>query len=159
MRKMTKQEMTDLVQEHNLATLCTVDEDGSPYAVEFNYFLLGGDVCGLLKPRGNTARNIAGNARVCVKICRTDDACRAYRAVSCFGTGAFVQDPEMVLRGWDLLEERLKLPKGTYAPFKEKFERKRNKYPLFRMRIERMTGVTSLKKGETGSGASGGKRS
>ncbi len=155
MRKMTKKEMTDLVHEHNLATLCTVDQEGSPYAVEFNYFILGRDVCGLIKPSGKTGTNIKANNLVCLKICRTDEACRAYRAVSCFGTGAFVQDPEMVLRGWDLLEERLKLPRGTYAPYKEKFKRKRKKYPLFRMHIETMTGITSLSKEGTGTGATG----
>jgi len=143
MRKMKKKEMEDFIREHTWTTLCTVDTKGNPYAVEFTYFLLDGDIYGLLKPMGRTAANLAFNERVCLKMCRTDERCRSYIAVSCFGRGGFVQEPENVLRGWDLLEERLGLPPGTYDPFKERFRRKRKKYPLFRARVESMTGIAS----------------
>lgn len=143
MRKMNKKEMRELLNDHALATLCTVDAEDTPYAIEFNYFLMDGDICGLVKPGGTTARNIARNPNVCLKICRTDESCREYRAVSCFGRAAFVDDPGGVLKGWDLLEQRLKLPAGAYGKFKEKFQKKKRHYPLFRMKPERMTGVTT----------------
>ncbi len=145
MRIMNEKEMLDLLNTHTWATLCTVDEEGNPYAIEFNYFLMDGYICGLIKPNGMTAKNIANNPNVCIKICRTDDSCREFMAVSVFGKAEFVQDIEGVLKGWDLLEQRLKLPKGTYAKYKDKFLKKKNKYPLFRVKPEKMTGITSLK--------------
>ena len=148
MRKMNQKEIKDFINTHTWTTLCTVDREGNPYAVEFNYFLLNGYICGLIKPSGTTAKNIEGNPNVCLKMCRTDESCRQYQAVSVFGKGEFVQDEEGVIKGWDLLEERLKLPKGTYAKFKEKFLKKKNKYPMFRMKPEKMTGITSIGKRE-----------
>jgi nitroimidazol reductase NimA-like FMN-containing flavoprotein (pyridoxamine 5'-phosphate oxidase superfamily) len=145
MRKMIQKEIKDFINNHTWTTLCTVSAEGSPYAIEFNYFLLDSYICGLIKPNGTTAKNIAGNHSVCLKMCKTDDSCREFTAVSCFGKGEFVHDEDSVLKGWDLLEERLKLPKGTYAKFKERFIKKKNKYPMFRMKPEKMTGVTSVK--------------
>jgi len=144
MRKMTQKEISDFTDNHTWATLCTVSAEGNPYAIEFNYFLLGGYICGLIKPNGTTARNIAANQKVCLKMCRTDESCREFTAISAFGKGEFVHDEEGIIKGWDLLEERLKLPKGTYAKFKEKFMKKKNKYPMFKVKPEKMTGVTSV---------------
>ncbi len=146
MRKMNKKEINDFITNQTWATLCTVDAGGNPYAIEFNYFQLNGHICGLIKASGMTATNIENNPNVCLKICKTDESCREFQAVSCFGKGEYVDDPHGVLIGWDLLEERLKLPKGTYTHFKDKFLRKKNKYPLFWIKVEKMTGVTSLKK-------------
>jgi nitroimidazol reductase NimA-like FMN-containing flavoprotein (pyridoxamine 5'-phosphate oxidase superfamily) len=137
-------DIKSFINSHTWATLCTVSAEGSPYAIEFNYFLLDGYICGLIKPSGITAKNIDSNHSVCLKMCKTDESCREFTAVSCFGKGEFVDGPEGVLKGWDLLEERLKLPKGTYAKFKEKFIKKKNKYPMFRMKPEKMTGITSV---------------
>lgn len=148
MRKMKKSEIDDFINNHTWATLCTVGAEGNPYAVEFNYFLMDGYICGLIKPSGATAKNIEHNANVCLKMCKTDDSCREYLAVSCFGRGEFVQDIEGVVKGWDLLEQRLKLPKGTYAKYKEKFMNKKNKYPLFRLKPEKKTGITSFSQKE-----------
>lgn len=143
MRKMNKKEIKDFINTHTWATLCTVSAEGSPYAIEFNYFLLNGYICGLIKPNGTTAKNIAANPDVCLKMCRTDDSSREFTAASVFGKGEFVHDEEGVIKGWDLLEERLKLPQGTYEKYKEKFIKKKNKYPMFRMKPERMTGITT----------------
>ena len=146
MRKMNQGEIKDFVGNHTWTTLCTASAEGNPYAIEFNYFMMDGWICGLIKPKGTTAAHIAHNPKVCLKMCRTDDSCREFTAVSCFGRAEFVDDPEGVLKGWDLLEERLKLPKGAYTKYKEKFMRKKNKYPLFRAKIEKMTGITTVKK-------------
>lgn len=146
MRKIKASEIKDFINKHTWATLCTVDAGGNPYAIEFNYFLLDGYICGLIKPNGTTANNISNNPNICLKMCRTDESCRKFTAISVFGKGEFVQEEDGVIKGWDLLEERLKLPKGTYAKFKEKFMKKKNKYPMFRMKPERMTGITTIKK-------------
>jgi nitroimidazol reductase NimA-like FMN-containing flavoprotein (pyridoxamine 5'-phosphate oxidase superfamily) len=146
MKKMNQGEIKDFVNTHAWATLCTVSAEGKPYAIEFNYFLLDGFICGLIKPKGTTAAHIAHNPNVCLKMCKTDDSCREFTAASCFGRAEFVDDPEGVVKGWDLLEERLKLPKGHYAKFKEKFIKKKNKYPMFRMKPEKMTGITTSTK-------------
>jgi len=148
MRKITQKEIKDFVNQHTWTTLCTVDAEGKPYAIEFNYFLLDGYICGLIKPNGTTAKNISANPNICLKMCKTDDSCREFTAVSAFGKGEFVHDEEGVLKGWGLLEERLKLPEGTYSKFKEKFMKKKNKYPYFRMKPEKMTGITSIKRKE-----------
>lgn len=148
MRKMKQSEIKHFINEHTWATLCTVDAEGKPYAIEFNYFMLNGYICGLIKPVGMTAKNIEHNSNVCLKMCKTDDSCRQFTAVSVFGRGEFVRDDEGVLRGWDMLEERLKLPKGTYAKYKEKFLKKKNKYPIFRIKPERMTGITYIESKE-----------
>ena len=148
MRKMKLSEIKKFIHNHTWATLCTVTAEGTPYAIEFNYFLLDGYICGLIKPNGTTAKNIAENPNVCLKMCRTDESCRNFTAVSAFGKGEFVRNDEGVLKGWDLLEERLKLPEGTYLKFKEKFMKKKNKYPLFRMKPTKMTGITTMQKKE-----------
>ncbi len=143
MRKMKTSEIKDFIDRHTWTTLCTVDAGGNPYAIEFNYFLLNGYICGLIKPGGTTAKNIAANPSVCLKMCRTDESCRNFTAVSVFGKGEFVRDDEGVLNGWDMLEKRLKLPAGTYSKFKEKFTKKKNKYPMFRVKVMKMTGITT----------------
>jgi len=141
-------EIKEFIQGHTWATLCTVSEEGTPYAIEFSYFLLDGNICGLIKTSGITARNIANAPNVCLKMCRTDDSCREFTAVSVFGRGEFVHDEEAVLKGWDLLEQRLRLPSGTYSKFKERFMNKKKKYPIFRVKPEKMTGITTIKKEE-----------
>lgn len=148
MRKMIQKEIKDFINNHTWTTLCTVSAEDSPYAIEFNYFLLDGYICGLIKPNGTTAKNIAANPNICLKMCKTDDSSREFKAVSVFGKGEFVHDEDSVIKGWDLLEERLKLPKGAYTKFKEKFIKKKNKYPMFRMKPEKMTGITSVMRNE-----------
>lgn len=148
MRAMNQSEIKKLIKNHTWTTLCTVDAGGNPYAIEFNYFLMDGYICGLIKPSGTTAKNIKHNPNVCLKMCETDDSCREYQAVSVFGKGEFVQNEEWVIKGWDLLEERLKLPKGAYAKYKEKFLKKKSKYPIFKVKPEKMTGITSITKEE-----------
>ncbi len=146
MRKMTSKEIKQFINAHTWATLCTVGAERQPYAVEFSYFMLNGCICGLIKPNGMTAKNISSNPNVCLKMCRTDESCRKFTAISVFGKGEFVQEEDGVIKGWDLLEERLKLPKGAYAKFKEKFINKANKYPMFRVKPAKITGVTTAQK-------------
>lgn len=144
MRKMSQKEIKQFVDTHTWATLCTVGADGYPYAIEFSHFMLNGYICGLIKPSGLTAKNISNNPNICLKMCKTDDSCKNFTAVSIFGKGEFVHDDEGILNGWDLLEKKLKLPEGHYAKFKERFIKKKNKYPMFRMKPEKMTGVTTV---------------
>ena len=144
MRKMNQKEIKNLINRHRWATLCTVDPEGKPYAIEFTCFLMDDHVCGLINPRGTSAKNVKNNPNVCLKMCRTDGLCRQFQAVSCFGIGEFVDDRQTIARAWDLLESRLNLPEGTYKGQKEKFMDKRKKSPLFRMKPQKMTGVTSV---------------
>ncbi|MBE9581512.1 MAG: pyridoxamine 5'-phosphate oxidase family protein [Proteobacteria bacterium] len=142
---MKQKEMRNLINKHAWATLCTVDPEGKPYAIEFTYFLMDGYICGLINPRGATARNIRHGPNVCLKMCRADELCKEFQAVSCFGTGEFVDDREAIGRAWDLLERKLNLPEGAYHGHKGKFMDKRKKSPLFRMKPEKITGVTSTR--------------
>lgn len=145
MRKMKDNEIDALLEGFGWATLCMVDPDCRPYAIEFSYFLENGDLCGLVHPRGKAAECLASTQAVCVKICDSDAQCRQYRAVSCFGTAAFekLTDPADVARAWDKLEEQLRLKNGECSSYKERYLSSGKSLPLLRIMVSERTGVIS----------------
>lgn len=145
MRKMKDEEIDTLLQSFGWATLCMVDPEGRPYAIEFSYYIDHGDICGLVHPRGKTARCLAENQSVCVKICDSDAQCKNYRAVSCFGLAAFekLTKPEEVARAWDSLEAQLRLTDGEYSGYKERYLESGRALPLLRIMVNERSGVVS----------------
>ena len=145
MRKMKDNEIDALLEGFGWATLCMVDPDCRPYAIEFSYFLENGDLCGLVHPRGKTAECLTSTQAVCVKICDSDAQCRRYRAVSCFGIAAFekLTNPADVARAWDKLEEQLRLKNGEYSSYKERYLSSGKSLPLLRVMVSERTGVIS----------------
>jgi len=145
MRKMKDNEIDALLEGFGWATLCMVDPDARPYAIEFSYFLENGDICGLVHPRGKTAKCLALTQAVCVKICDSDGQCKRYRAVSCFGIAAFekLTNSDEVARAWDKLEEQLRLTNGEYSGYKKHYLETGKSLPLLRIMVSERTGVTS----------------
>jgi nitroimidazol reductase NimA-like FMN-containing flavoprotein (pyridoxamine 5'-phosphate oxidase superfamily) len=144
MRNMKDNEIDALLEGFGWATLCMVDPDARPYAIEFSYFLENGDICGLVHPRGKTAECLASTRAVCVKICDSDAQCRRYRAVSCFGIAAFekLTNPIDVARAWDNLEEQLQLKNGEYSGYKKHYLSTGKSLPLLRIMVSERSGVT-----------------
>lgn len=145
MRTMIDNEIDALLEGFGWATLCMVDPDLKPYAVEFSYFLENGDICGLIRPRGKTAECLGVSQTVCVKICDSDAQCKRYRAVSCFGIAAFekLTDPHDVAIALDNLEEQLCLKSGDYSVYKDRYLSSGKSLPLLRIMVAERTGVTS----------------
>ncbi|MBL4902072.1 MAG: hypothetical protein JKY62_05420 [Desulfocapsa sp.] len=145
MREMKDNEIDALLEGFGWATLCMVDPDARPYAIEFSYFLENGDLCGLVHPRGKTAECLASTRAVCVKICDSDAQCRRYRAVSCFGIAAFekLTNPVDVARAWDNLEAQLQLKNGEYSGYKKHYLSTGKSLPLLRIMVSERSGVTS----------------
>jgi len=150
MRKATPDEIDKLMDEFGWATLCMVDPDGRPYAIEFSYFLDNWAICGLVHPRGKTAACIKANPRVCVKICDSDAGCTNFRAASCFGTASFewISDPERIAWAWDSLQRQLGATNGKYDGYKQRYIASGRALPLLRIRVEERTGVTSSSSNE-----------
>jgi len=150
MRKMKDNEIDALLEGFGWATLCMVDPDSKPYAIEFSYYLENGDICGLVHPRGKTAECLGTSQAVCVKICDSDGQCRRYRAASCFGIAAFekLTDPDDVARAWENLEEQLCLKNGEYSGYKDRYLSSGKSLPLLRIMVEERTGVTSSPRDE-----------
>jgi nitroimidazol reductase NimA-like FMN-containing flavoprotein (pyridoxamine 5'-phosphate oxidase superfamily) len=146
MRKMNRIEKDRLLAEFGWATLCLVDPDGRPYAIEFSYFLDGEDICGLVHPRGRAAACLEKCNEVCVKICDSDPQCMNYRAVSCFGKAWFekLTTPEKVAWAWDLLEKQLGLENGKYTMYKQRYLKSGRALPLLRVMVEERTGITNI---------------
>lgn len=150
MRKMKENEIDALLDDFGWATLCMVDRDLKPYAIEFSYFLEHGNICGLVHPRGKAAECLSFTSSVCVKICDSDAQCKKYRAVSCFGIASFekLTNPEDVAGAWDKLEEQLKLTNGEYRGYKERYLKTGKSLPLLRIMVSERTGVTSSPRDE-----------
>ena len=145
---MTTEEIEELLAAGECTTLCMVDPDGKPYAIEFNYFLDHGDICGLVHPRGKTADCLAANPSVCAKVCNSDARRRSYRGVSCFGKAFYenLTDPDEVAWAWDSLEQQLNLTDGEYLIYKKCYLNSGRALPLLRILVEECTGVTSRPK-------------
>ena len=146
MRKINQTEIDQFLAGFGWATLCLVDPDGRPYAIEFSYFLDGEDICGLVHPRGRAAACLESNNNVCVKICDSDRQCKNYRAVSCFGKAWFenLTDPKKVAWAWDCLEAQLRLENGKYGIYKKRYLKSGRALPLFRVMVDARTGITNI---------------
>jgi nitroimidazol reductase NimA-like FMN-containing flavoprotein (pyridoxamine 5'-phosphate oxidase superfamily) len=140
MFKMKQEDMIALIERRKWGTLCSVCDDGTPYAIECTYFLMNGDICALINPRGKSSWNIARDPRVMFKICESDDLCERFQAISCFGIGEFVSDRNEISKAWDELEKRTGLQPGSYEKHKARFADPSVSSPLFKLKIEQMTG-------------------
>lgn len=140
MFKLTQDDIKALIERHTWGTIVTVNDDGTPYAIECTFFLINGDICSLINPHGTTARNIARDNRVLFKVCESDALSRQYQAASYYGKAEYVQDKDVLSNAWDVLEQRLNLEPGTYGVHKAKFVDPTKKSPLFRLKIEKITG-------------------
>ena len=72
MRVMTPEEMEKVIGRCNWATICTVDKDGMPYAVEATPFRMDGYHCFMINPRGGTWKNLRHNDNVLLKYTLAD---------------------------------------------------------------------------------------
>ncbi len=137
MRVMTADEMQAVVRRCNWATICTAAPDGTPYAVEATPFLMDGCHCFMINPRGGTWQNVRRNPRVLLKYTAASADLRAWAGVSCLGEGEFVVDAAAVREGWRLLgavmDEDYSRAADTFAGLKDRS-------PLFRVRVQEMTG-------------------
>jgi nitroimidazol reductase NimA-like FMN-containing flavoprotein (pyridoxamine 5'-phosphate oxidase superfamily) len=104
MRKMTEEEIWDLVTASNWATICTTTPEGRPYAVEATHFVTGRSLGFMINPRGRTMSNIEARPDVLLKITRAADDLSSWAGVSLFGTARRVTEPDAIAEGWRLLE-------------------------------------------------------
>ncbi len=165
MRVMTRQEMEDVIRRCNWATICTVTPEGFPYAIEATPFHMDGCHCFMINPRGVTWKNMLENHHVLLKYTLAHADLSVWAGVSCFGAGEFVFEAATVREGWRLLGRVMgadySRAAGTFAGLKDRS-------PLFRVRVEEMTGrcsaakegaldLGSFGKGSGGDGTAGGR--
>lgn len=140
---MTPEEMEEVIRQCKWATICTVSEDGSPYAIEATPFHMNGCHCFMINPRGGTWKNLRHNARVLVKYTLASADLGSWAGVSCHGTGEFVIDAGVMLEGWRLLGETLG---EDYSDARQRFVHCKDRSPLFQVRVEKVTGRCSAPK-------------
>lgn len=143
MRVMTPEEMETAIQRCNWATICTADPEGTPYAIEATPFRMDACHCFMINPRGGTWKNLRSNPRVLLKYTLTNKDLSLWAGISCHGKGEFLMNEEALLQGWRLLAEVM----GTdYSQAAATFCRCTDRSPLFRVRVESMTGRCSAGK-------------
>ncbi|MFH1060099.1 MAG: hypothetical protein V1797_15660 [Pseudomonadota bacterium] len=140
MRRMSANEVQAVVGRAKWATICAVDSSGRPYAIEATPFELDGDTCFMINPRGGVARCLNGNARVLLKYTLAAPDVSQWAGVSCQGVGRFDPAAEALRRGWAALGLRLGV---DYSAQAERFAAGKRHSPLFRVRVEEMTGRCS----------------
>lgn len=145
MRPMTHEEAQTVIRRCKWATICTVSENGAPYAVEATPFYMEGRHCFMINPRGGTWKNVRGGSRVLLKYTLTTDDLDFWAGVSCSGTGEFVLDSEALRQGWRRLGEVMG---ADYSEAARRFERLKDRSPLFCVRVEETTGRCSAPRGE-----------
>ncbi|MCG8471017.1 MAG: pyridoxamine 5'-phosphate oxidase family protein [Desulfobacterales bacterium] len=142
MRKMKETEIDLMLQHAGWATICTVNEDGTPYAVEATYFKDNDALGFMINPRGTTAKNIKARPSVLLKLTTSDGPMHNWAGVSLFGMGKMVTEAKAIGRGWDLLSAAMKT---DYSAAKEKFIKSPEKSPFLRIAIEKRTGRCSAR--------------
>ena len=142
MRKMNPEEMEKLLTLAGWATICTVNEDGSPYAVEATCFRDGNSIGFMINPRGTTATNIKARPQVLLKYTLSDTPMHNWAGVSLFGVGEMVTDAEAIGKGWDALSVAMNT---DYSSAKEKFIKTPEKSPFLKVSFEKMTGRCSAR--------------
>jgi len=145
MRTMNDEEMRQAVGLCRWATICSVDSDCAPYAIEATPFHDGSDICFMINPRGGTWRNVQQNPRVLLKFTLASPGLLWWAGVSCHGQGAFDADPAAIRRGWDLLGAVMK---QDYSRFADRFCAHPERSPLFRVKVLSLTGRCSAAVGE-----------
>jgi hypothetical protein len=139
---MIPDDMRELVRLCNWATICAVTPDGEPYAIEATPFFLGEDVCFMINPRGGIRRCMLHCSRVRLKFTWAAPDLSGWAGVSCFGQGGFDPDPEARLRGWAELGRVMGADYSRAANSLNKPDRS----PLFRVRVQEMTGRCSSRR-------------
>ncbi len=144
MRAMTQEEMERLVGLSEWATICVSGPDGTPYAIEATPFRLEEDICFMINPRGGVYRCIQSNPKVLVKFTKTQSGLGHWAGVSCHGQGRFDPNIEALRRGWKKLGKIMNEDYSKVASVLNKPTRS----PLFRVRVESVTGRCSAVSGE-----------
>lgn len=145
MRRMNQDEMDGVVSKLKWASICTVDGDGKPYAVEATPFFCENDICFMINPKGTTAKNLAGDENVLLKYTYAGDDLAEWAGVSLFGRGSFEHDPVKIRQGWSDLGAVMGADYGAAA---DKFCAVPENSPMLRVRIEKMTGRCSARVNE-----------
>lgn len=140
MRKMTENEINELVLRSNWATICTVTPDGYPYAIEATYFMNGQSLGFMINPRGCTMCNIVKNSNLLLKITQTNQSLSEWAGVSLFGTGRNITDPNEIQKGWQLLS---KVMDTDYSQVAKKFTVPDRPSPYLMCSIAKRTGRCS----------------
>ena len=143
MRAMTAEETGAVISRCKWATICTVSEDGEPYAIEATPFVMDGRHCFMINPRGGTWKNLRRNNRVLLKYTLASPALDFWAGVSCRGAGEFVLDGAALREGWRLLGEVMG---ADYSEAARRFERCTDRTPLFCVTVEETTGRCSAPK-------------
>jgi nitroimidazol reductase NimA-like FMN-containing flavoprotein (pyridoxamine 5'-phosphate oxidase superfamily) len=142
---MTPEEMSLVISRCRWATICSVCEDATPYAIEATPFFMGNAHCFMINPRGGTWKNLRANPQVLLKYTLATDDLSVWAGVSCRGPGEFVHDADALREGWGLLG---KVMGADYSLAAEKFARCTDRSPLFRVAVETMTGRCGAAKNE-----------
>lgn len=140
---MSEDEMGEVIRNCKWATICTVCEDGSPYAIEATPFHMDGCHCFMINPRGGTWKNLRHNKRVLLKYTLASEDLGTWAGVSCQGVGEFVTGEEEMREGWRLLGEVMG---ADYSKAADTFARCKDRSPFFRVRVQDITGRCSAAK-------------
>ena len=144
MRPMLPDEMEYLVRQAEWATICVTEADGTPYAIEATPFRLEEDICFMINPRGGVHRCVRSNPRTLIKFTMAEPGLARWAGVSCVGFGRFDPDPEARVRGWSELGRIMNVDYSKAAATLCKPTRS----PLFRVRVDSMTGRCSATQGQ-----------
>jgi nitroimidazol reductase NimA-like FMN-containing flavoprotein (pyridoxamine 5'-phosphate oxidase superfamily) len=142
---MTPDEIDQVIKAAKWASIMTVQSDGRPYAIEATPFEFNGEIRFMINPGGGTSENIKTSSQVLLKYTLTTPDLAQWIGVSCFGQGRFVDDPEEIRSGWQLLG----LVTGEdYSRAAERFSVPGKRTPLFSVTIEEKTGRCSAAIGQ-----------
>ncbi len=145
MRPMTHEEMERLVARAEWACICVTEPDGTPYAIEATPFHLDGDICFMINPRGGVYKCVRTNPKVLVKFTLAEPGLGHWAGVSCRGRGEFDPDEDALRQGW---RELGRIMRTDYSDVASRLN-KPTRSPLFRVRVESLTGRCSAAKGES----------
>lgn len=146
MRRMTSEESLLALYQGTWASICTVDHDRKPYAIEATYFLSVKDRIGfMINPKGTTIKNIRTNPNVLLKITQASKDLAYWLGVSFRGTGRVVTDKNQMRQGWEKLG---KVMSTDYSRAAEKFCNSDKASPFLEIQMEQMTGQCSHGKNE-----------
>lgn len=145
MRKLSDEEIKLVIENSRWASICTVSEDGHPYAIEATPFFYENEVAFMINPRGGTWKNTQEVGKVLLKYTHASRDLSSWIGVSSFGTGRFVTDKDEERKGWMLLGE---LMRTDYSKAAERFSRIKNRSPMFAVKVNYSSGRCSSRLGE-----------
>ena len=139
MRTMTPGEIEAVLNSCDWGTLCSVNADNKPYATEYAFDYHDGNIWLVMNPQGAAAKNILQNPNVFFKVIDYKKI-DYWWATSCLGRAEFLRTFDDVLKGFKLLEKKLKLEEGRFDKYTEKYRDKPESSPTLRITIEKKTG-------------------